>query len=105
MMKGSQASGSGWNHVIHEYYSGKLGKSQFTLPQSELQSILQTPQVVKSPIKGTLSSAKGDRYIREVDIGRPIGTDKFNNHQPTSIMTILTDKHGNLITVTPGGIK
>lgn len=31
IMKGSQANGAGWNHVIHEHYSGKLGKSQLTL--------------------------------------------------------------------------
>ena len=105
LMKGSQASGAGWNHVGHEHYSGKQGKSQFTISQSELRSVLQSSQVVKSPIIGTLSSAKGERYIREIDLGRPIGTDKFNNHQPTSVMTVLTDKHGNLITATPGKIK
>ncbi|WP_221180820.1 MULTISPECIES: hypothetical protein [unclassified Enterobacter] len=105
LMSGSQASGAGWNYVVHDHYSGRPGKSQFTISQSELKTLLQSSQVVKSPIAGTLSSAKGERYIREVDLGSPIGTDKFSNHQPTSVMTILTDKHGNLNTATPGRIK
>ena len=33
-----------------------------------------------------------------------IGIDKFSG-QPTSIMTVLTDKFGNLVTATPGVIK
>ena len=52
----------------------------------------------------TLESAQGIRYVREVDLGRPIGIDKFGG-QPASIMTILTDRFGNLITTTPGVIK
>ena len=34
-----------------------------------------------------------------------IGLDKFNDFKPTKIMSVLTDKFGNLITATPGIIK
>ncbi len=36
-------------------------------------------------------------------LDKPIGIDKFSN-KPTNTMTILTDKHGNLVTDTPGVI-
>jgi len=45
------------------------------------------------------------QFVREIDIGKNIGLDKFNDMKPTSIMTVLTDKHGNLITATPGVIR
>jgi hypothetical protein len=50
-------------------------------------------------------SADGIRYVREINVGKNIGLDKFNNMKPTSIMTVLTDEFGNLITATPGVIK
>lgn len=37
--------------------------------------------------------------------GRWVGTDKFNNYQPTSTMTVITDKYGNLVTAFPGKLK
>lgn len=42
------------------------------------------------------------RYVREVTLDFNIGIDKFSG-SPT--MTVLTDKHGNLVTATPGVIK
>lgn len=44
--------------------------------------------------------------MREVtsDSNIGIGIDKFSG-SPTNIMTVLTDKHGNLVTATPGVIK
>jgi len=40
--------------------------------------------------------------VREVTLDFNIGIDKFSG-SPT--MTVLTDKHGNLVTATPGVIK
>jgi filamentous hemagglutinin len=40
-------------------------------------------------------------FIREVEIGNPIGIDKFTG-KPTSTLTVLTDKFGNLETAFPG---
>lgn len=34
-----------------------------------------------------------------------VGTDKFNGYQPTSTMTVITDKYGNLVTAFPGRLK
>jgi hypothetical protein len=101
---GSQAEGAGWNHVVNEHFSNKPTKSQFTIDQSELRSILQSKEIVQSPVTRILDSADGPRYVREIDFGRQIGIDKFSK-QPTSTFTILTDRYGNLVTTTPGKIK
>jgi len=97
-------SNDGWKHVVKEHFSSK-NKSQFTITQDELKSLLQSNDIVKTPVTRTLDSADGIRYVREIDVGYNIGIDKFNNFQPTSIMTILTDKYGNLVTTFPGVIK
>ncbi|WP_347324087.1 RHS repeat domain-containing protein, partial [Paenibacillus wenxiniae] len=97
-------SNDGFQHVLTEHFSSK-NKSQFTISPDELRSILSDKSVVSVPITRTLDSADGVRYVREVNLGIPIGTDKFNDFKPTSTMTILTDKNGNLVTASPGIIK
>lgn len=81
-------SNDGWKHVTTEHFSAK-NKSQFTISQDELKSLLQSKDIVKTPVTRTLDSADGIRYVREIDVGKNIGTDKY----------------GNLITATPGVIK
>ncbi|MDT3423288.1 filamentous hemagglutinin [Pseudomonas protegens] len=105
LRNGSQAEGAGWNHLTNEHYSLTKNKSQFTVPQEELRQILQSKEVVSTPITKILPSADGPRYVREVDLGRSIGTDKFNNFSPTSKMSVLTDGAGNLVSAFPGVIK
>ncbi|CAB3888327.1 hemagglutinin repeat-containing protein [Achromobacter ruhlandii] len=95
----------GWDHAVREHYSGKKGKSQFTISQAELRTVLQNPEVVRSPIVRVVVQKDGVRYFREVDMKRPMGLDRFNNNDITSVITVLTDKRGNLITVTPGVMK
>jgi hypothetical protein len=101
---GSQAEGAGWNHVVHEHFSGKSNKSQFTVSQDEFRTILQSKTVVNSPVSRILESANGPRYVRDIDLGRVIGIDKFSG-QPTSRFTILSDKYGNIVTASPGKIN
>jgi filamentous hemagglutinin len=60
---------------------------------------------VSTPVTRIVDSADGVRYVREVDVGRSIDTDKFNGGQPTSIMTVMADKFGNLVTAFPGVLK
>ncbi|KPD02380.1 hypothetical protein [Moellerella wisconsensis] len=43
--------------------------------------------------------------MRFVDMGRPIGIDAKSGGNPTSIMTVITDKHGNLVNTFPGKTK
>ncbi len=97
--------GDGWGHVVDRHFDPSVNASQFTVSQSELRQLLQSSQVVQTPVTRTLVSADGIRYVREVTFESPIGTDKFNGFQPTSTMTILTDRFGNLVTATPGRIQ
>ena len=90
--------------MVDRHFSSK-NASQFTISQNELKSLLQSKDIVKTPVTRTLESADGIRYVREINVGKNIGLDKFNNMQPTSTMTVLTDKYGNLVTATPGVIK
>lgn len=58
--------------------------------------------MVSAPVTRMLES--GIRYVREVNLSGSIGIDKFSG-QPTSTMTVLTDRFGNLITTAPGVVK
>lgn len=101
---GSVSEGAGWEHVVDRHFNPAKNASQFTVTQDELRTILQSDGVVNSPVIGTLDSADGVRYVREVTLDRAIGVDKFSG-QSTSTMTVLTDEFGNLVTATPGVIK
>lgn len=95
---------AGWGHVVIRCFNSEVNVSQFTVAQAELRTLLQSKEVVSAPVTRTLESAQGIRYVREVNLSRPIGIDKFSG-QPTSTMTVLTDRFGSLITTTPGVIK
>jgi hypothetical protein len=94
-----------WEHVLDRHFNPDRNASQFTITEHELRTLLQSENVVGTAVTRTLDSADGIRYVREVDVGESIGLDRFNNMQPTSIMTILTDEFGNLVTATPGLIR
>lgn len=80
-------------------------QAKFLSRNAEQRSILQSDTVVSTPITRTIDSAHGVRYVREVDVGYSIGVDKFSGGQPTSVMTVLTEKFGNLVTAFPGLLK
>ncbi len=93
----------GWRHVLHEHFNpAKKGKSQFSIDPDNLDLILREKKVVGSPISRVLGSNDGDRFVREVDVGQIIGNDARSGNAPTSLLTIMTDKFGNLITAYPG---
>nr|WP_314267283.1 DUF637 domain-containing protein [uncultured Moellerella sp.] len=103
-------SKAGWEHIMKRHFSGKSNASQFTISQSEVKSLLQNPEVAKIPISKTQTSVNkvtGEKeilYQRIIMLDKSIGIDKFSNGS-TNTMTILTDKHGNLVTATPGVIN
>ena len=100
----------GWQHVLNRHFSGGTA-SQFSISPDELRLLLQDKSVVSVPITKTRASirrtdvATQTIYERVVQVNKNIGFDKFNNNKATNIMTIQTDKYGNLITVTPGRIQ
>ncbi|HFF2257291.1 TPA: DUF637 domain-containing protein, partial [Pseudomonas aeruginosa] len=102
LMTGDKSAG--WEHVVSRHFNPEVNASQFTIGQAELRTLLQSKEVVSAPVTRMLESAQGNRYVREVNLSGPIGIDKFSG-QPTSTMTVLTDRFGNLITTTPGVVK
>ncbi|WP_420916236.1 hemagglutinin repeat-containing protein, partial [Pectobacterium brasiliense] len=97
---GDGSTGSGLEYAWKKH-GGEWGanKSHFTVTQDELKTILQSDTVVKTSVQ--YSSSTGN-YIRTVDMGKNIGVDAMNNGVPTSIMTVITDKKGNLVNTFPG---
>lgn len=93
----------GMKHILREHLSGKTNKSQFNLTEGGLRSLLQSKEIVGSPIVKTLQSkSHGTLYVRQVDVGRNIGTNYLKNNSPTSILTTQSDMYGNIITAFPG---
>ncbi|ENX35550.1 hypothetical protein F889_01219 [Acinetobacter colistiniresistens] len=93
-------TGSGLEYAWKKH-GGSWGtnKSAFTISKDELKLLLQNPQVVKTP---AYQSSTSGNYIRTVDVGRNIGVDSKNGGKPTTIMTVITDKQGNLVNTFPG---
>ncbi|EOI7706831.1 hypothetical protein AB7Y49_11285 [Providencia vermicola] len=97
---GDGSTGSGLDYAWKKH-GGEWGanKSHFTVTKDELKVILQSDTVVKSPV---IYSQTTDNYMHFVDMGRPIGIDAKSGGNPTSTMTVITDKHGNLVNTFPG---
>ncbi|KON98407.1 hypothetical protein AF333_07295 [Aneurinibacillus migulanus] len=113
LRNGSAAEGAGFNHVLDRHFNPSKNASQFTVTPNELKTILQSKEVVKTPVTRALqaeiklpdgTTQIQARYVREVTLNSNIGIDKFSG-SPTNVMTVLTDKYGNLVTTTPGVIK
>jgi filamentous hemagglutinin len=94
-------SKAGWEHLLKRHFPGGSG-SQFSVTQGELRTLLESKNLVRSPVIRTLESPGMTRYVREINTGRAIGVDKLAGGAPTSILTVISDKFGNLLTAFPG---
>jgi hypothetical protein len=95
----------GLDHIGDRHLDPTVNASQFTIGKSDLTDLLQRPSTVSTPVTRTIQSGGNISYVREVNVGQVVGTDKFNGYQPTSVMTVITDKYGNLVTAFPGKLK
>ncbi|ACC76323.1 adhesin [Paraburkholderia caribensis] len=95
----------GLDHIGDRHLDSTVNASQFTISEGDLTNLLRSPNTVSTPVSRTIQSGGSINYVREVNAGQVIGTDKFNNYQPTSTMTVITDKYGNLVTAFPGKLK
>ena len=96
--KGSGRCSEGWEHVIDEHFSGKKGKSQFTISEETLRYLLQSPRIVSKLPKGG-----NGRYLRTVKLNMTVGK-SGKTGSPTKYISVITDGKGNLLTATPGKI-
>ncbi|TBR43814.1 filamentous hemagglutinin N-terminal domain-containing protein [Marinomonas agarivorans] len=93
----------GMKHILKEHLSGKPNKSQFHLSETDLKDLLQSKKVVHSPVVKVIESkTHGNLYVRQVNVGRTIGTNYLKDNNPTTILTVQSDKFGNIITAFPG---
>ncbi|GID09095.1 hypothetical protein [Pseudomonas sp. 008] len=91
---------AGFDHVLDGHFGREISNSRsvFTIAPNELKGILQSSDVVKSPV---LALPDG-QFVRTVDVGRVIGTTTLKDGgAPTSVIKVFTDKAGNLITTFP----
>ena len=95
----------GMEHLAARHLSGKTNASQFSIAEAEVRGLLQSKDVIATPVTRMIESDVGVRYLREFNAGRAIGFDKFNGGQATSVMTVMTDRFGNLVTAFPGVLK
>lgn len=66
----------------------------FSIEPNELKEILQSSSVVNSPV----TALSDGHFVRTVDTGKIIGTTKLNDGGVfISVITVITDKAGNLI--------
>ncbi|WP_185403595.1 hypothetical protein [Listeria cossartiae] len=94
----SPSKNAGMKHVRNRHYNPSKNAGQFTIPESDLKNILQSKQVVKTPVKQIES---GD-FERVIDIGKNMGTVKPSlGGQTTTWIKVITDKAGNIITTYP----
>jgi hypothetical protein len=91
---------AGFDHVLKGHFNRALGKNRsvFDITPDELKTILQSKNVVSSPVR-----AVGDGHFeRIVDVGQTVGNTSLKyGGNPTSTIKILTDSAGNLITTYP----
>ncbi|WP_189493930.1 VENN motif pre-toxin domain-containing protein, partial [Formosimonas limnophila] len=97
--------GEGMAHIMKRHFDPSVNASQFTITPHQLSTILQHPEVVRSPIVQVIPNQGVNTYVRTVTLNINVGIDKFSGWQPTSTMTILTDGWGNLITAFPGVLR
>jgi hypothetical protein len=104
--------GSGLAYALGNHMNPSLvKKSQFTVDVESLKEILRSPDVINSPVKvaniSPTNTVGGYSFYREVNLGFNVGTvpRKVGGqivHEPTTIITVLTDGFGNLKNTFPG---
>ncbi|MGX7419522.1 hypothetical protein ACWOFR_12055, partial [Carnobacterium gallinarum] len=94
----SPSKNAGMKHVRDRHYNPSKNAGQFTIPESDLKNILQSKQVVNTPVNQIESGG----FERVIDIGKNVGTVKPSlGGQTTTWIKVITDKAGNIITTYP----
>lgn len=99
---GNPAS-AGLEHVISRHFGGRNSSSQFTITVTELVNILRRPETIASSVTAINSgSVNTIQFVRNVDTGGIVGTVRQSQGGGlTTVLRIITDRAGNLITTFP----
>jgi len=97
----SSEVGSGLRYALKQHGgTGPDSKSQFSISEQELIQILCREDVIDSPVR---VSGDSGNFIREVNVGGVIGNLPRNKGATsTSVITVITDRKGNLVNTFPG---
>jgi hypothetical protein len=90
-----------FRHIIDRHISPAAKGSKFSIKEGELRGLLASEDVVSAPVRQLDSGG----FLREVDVGRVIGNDKYAGNAPTSVLSVITDAHGNLESAFPGVLR
>jgi filamentous hemagglutinin len=92
-------SNDGFLHVVQQHFNALKAatKSQFTISQEELRTLLTAKSTVATPV---YKLADSGNFVRTVTADRVVGT--ALGEGPTSVFTVITDEYGNLQTAFPG---
>ena len=101
--QGDGSTGSGLDYAWRKHGGApKPKKSQFSISKEELITLLQSESVVRAP---AVRVASGN-FVREVNVGRVIGNISVKSGgSPTSVLTVITDRFGNLVNTFPGKLN
>lgn len=100
LRKSGEPVSAGFDHVFEGHFDRPLANSRsiFSVSPEKLKQVLQSSNIVKSPV----IEIPGGQYKRIVDAGEVIGnTSLKHGGKPTSWIEIYTDSAGNLITTYP----
>ncbi len=100
-----QPVSAGWEHVREGHFDRPAAnnRSVFTVPEADIRAVLQSNAVVSAPVQ-PIAMGQDVAFQRTVDLGAGniIGQSSLNNGGgATSVITVITDSHGNLITAFP----
>lgn len=91
-------TGKGLAHTLERHAAGGVarfaGKSKFNAGED-------IAKLIRSGTQQPMVRQANGNFARTFDVGREIGFSR-NVGGPTSIMTIITDRNGNLVTAFPG---
>lgn len=60
----------GLDHIGDRHLDSTVNASQFTISESDLTNLLQSPNIVSTPVTRTIQSGGNINYVREVNAGQ-----------------------------------
>ncbi|WP_208456876.1 hypothetical protein, partial [Burkholderia vietnamiensis] len=72
----------GMDHIGDRHLDPTVNASQFSINESDLKTLLQSPATVSTPVSRTIQSGGDINYVREVNAGQVIGPAEHQRELP-----------------------